>query len=159
VRFTDVMTWLAVGASATLAACAPSRPRVPTPAPEHRPAAQPKVPMPQPARAPNWEQYQVQAAHRLVMANPANTYVGAVPDELLAIPVLEIELDADGDVKHIKVLRYPGQALDTVQIATEAVRRAAPFGDVSRLPRPWKIVEVFLFDDNRRFKPRTLDVD
>jgi hypothetical protein len=30
---------------------------------------------------------------------------------------------------------------------------------VSRLPRPWKIVEVFLFDDNRRFKPRTLDVD
>jgi hypothetical protein len=37
------------------------------------------------------------------------------------------------------------------------VRRAAPFGDVSRLPRPWKFSEVFLFDDNRRFKPRTLD--
>jgi hypothetical protein len=78
---------------------------------------------------------------------------------LLAIPVLEIELDADGDVRHIKVLRYPGQALDTVEIAKVAVRRAAPFGDVSRLPKPWRFAEVFLFDDQRRFKPRTLDTD
>jgi hypothetical protein len=39
----------------------------------------------------------------------------------------------------------------------DAVRRAAPFGDVSRLPRPWRFAEVFLFDDERRFKPRTLD--
>jgi hypothetical protein len=35
--------------------------------------------------------------------------------------------------------------------------RAAPYGAMSRLPRPWKFVEVFLFDDERRFKPRTLD--
>jgi hypothetical protein len=115
--------------------------------------------MPAPARATSWEQYRVQAARRLVMANPANTYVGTVPDVLLAVPVLEIEVDADGDVRSIKVLRYPGQALDTVQIAIEAVKRAAPFGDVSRLPRPWRFAEVFLFDDNRRFMPRTLDVD
>jgi len=32
----------------------------------------------------------------------------------------------------------------------DAVRRAAPFGDVSRLPRPWKFVETFLFDDARK---------
>jgi protein TonB len=157
VRFTEVS--LAVAVCAALAACAPSRPRVPTPAPQHRPAEQPRVAMPEPARAASWDQYRIQAARRLVMANPANTYLGAVPDELLAIPVLEIEVDADGDVRHIKVLRYPGQALDTVQIAMEAVRRAAPFGDVSRLPRPWRFAEVFLFDGSRRFKPRTLDVD
>jgi hypothetical protein len=152
-------TFLAVAALAVLSACAPSRPRLPEPAPQHRPAAQPPVAMPAPARATSWEQYRVQAARRLVMANPANTYVGTVPDVLLAVPVLEIEVDADGDVRSIKVLRYPGQALDTVQIAIEAVKRAAPFGDVSRLPRPWRFAEVFLFDDNRRFMPRTLDVD
>jgi hypothetical protein len=28
---------------------------------------------------------------------------------------------------------------------------------VARLPQPWKFVEVFLFDDDRRFKPATLD--
>jgi len=37
------------------------------------------------------------------------------------------------------------------------VRRAAPFGDVTHVPKPWKFTEVFLFDDDRRFKPRVLD--
>ena len=44
-----------------------------------------------------------------------------------------------------------------MQIAIDAVRRAAPFGDVSRLPKPWKFTETFLFNDDRKFKPRTLD--
>jgi hypothetical protein len=92
-----------------------------------------------------------------VAANPQGTYLGAVPETLLAIPVLEIELNGDGSVRRIVVLRPPRQAKDTIEIAAEAVRRAAPFGDVSRLPRPWKVVETFLFDDDRRFKPRTLD--
>ncbi|MET0382242.1 MAG: hypothetical protein ABW032_02365, partial [Burkholderiaceae bacterium] len=70
---------------------------------------------------------------------------------------LEIEVDGDGGIRHIAVLRVPTQARDTVQIAIDAVRRAAPFGDATHLPRPWKFTEVFLFDDDRRFKPRTLD--
>ena len=98
-----------------------------------------------------------QAAERIVAANPSITYLGNVPETLLAIPVLEIELDRDGGVRRIVVLRWPRQAIDTVQIAKAAVYRAAPFGDVSRLPRPWKFVETFLFDEARRFKPRTLD--
>ena len=60
-------------------------------------------------------------------------------------------------MRRIGVLRYPTQAQDTTQLAIDAVRRAAPFGDVSRLPRPWKFTETFLFDDARRFKPRSLD--
>jgi len=93
----------------------------------------------------------------MVAANPGGAYTGTVPDPLLAIPVLEVELNADGSVRRIDVLRQPTQARDTVQLAIDAVRRAAPFGDVSRLPRPWKFTEAFLFDDYRRFKPRTLD--
>ena len=99
----------------------------------------------------------LQAAQRMVSANPDGTYMGTVPEPLLAIPVLEIELNGDGSVRRILVLRQPSQAHDTIQIATAAVHRAAPFGDVSRLPRPWKFTETFLFDDDRRFKPRTLD--
>jgi hypothetical protein len=80
-----------------------------------------------------------------------------VPDILLAIPVLEMELNADGSIRRIDVLRRPGQAPETLQLAMDAVRRAAPFGDVSRLPKPWKFSETFLFNDERKFKPRTLD--
>ena len=105
----------------------------------------------------NWNDVRAQAARRLMAANPGTTYDGAVPDPLLAIPVLEIELNGDGSIRKIDVLRVPRQAQDTVQIAIDAVRRAAPFGDVSRLPKPWKFSETFLFNDDRKFKPRTLD--
>ena len=133
-----------------------ARPGIPPVAP------QPGVPaeaarLPPPGAVRSWAQVREQAAQRIVAANPALTYTGAVPEPLLAIPVLEIELHGDGSVRKIEVLRQPGQARDTVSIAIEAVHRAAPFGDVSRLPKPWRFTETFLFDDARRFKPRTLD--
>jgi hypothetical protein len=99
-----------------------------------------------------------QAARRIVAANPQLTYTDRPPDVLLAIPVLAIDLNADGSIHRIDVLRPPRQAKDTIQIAIEAVQRAAPFGDVSSLPRPWRITETFLFNDDRRFKPRTLNI-
>jgi hypothetical protein len=71
--------------------------------------------------------------------------------------VLEIELNGDGSIRKIEILRPPREAKDTVQIAADAVRRAGPFGNVTKLPKPWKFVETFLFDEARRFKPRTLD--
>jgi hypothetical protein len=98
-----------------------------------------------------------QAARRLVAANPQGTYTGTPPDILLAIPVLTVELNADGSIRRIEVMRYPRQAKDTVDTAIAAVRRAAPFGDVSRLPKPWKFNETFLFNNQRKFKPMTLD--
>ena len=113
---------------------------------------------PQPTgRARNWDDYKLMAGRRMVAANPTGTYNGEVPEPLLAIPVLEIELNADGSVYRVTVQRQPSQATDTVQLAIDAVKRAAPFGDVSHLPRPWTFSEVFLFRDDRRFKPRVLD--
>ena len=113
------------------------------------------LPAPGPVR--NMSEVRAQAAKRIVAANPGATYLGKVPDLLLAIPVLEIELNADGSIKKIDVMRPPSQALETVQMATDAIRRAAPFGDVSRLPKPWKFIETFLYRDDKKFKPRTLD--
>jgi len=116
-----------------------------------------RVDLPKPPAARNWDEFKRQAAQRMVAANPDISYTGPAPDPLLAIPVLEIELNGDGSVRRIEVLRHPRQARDTTQIAIEAVRRAAPFGDMRHLKKPWKFAEVFLFDDNRRFKPRTLE--
>ena len=144
----------AIAVLALLAACsAPT----PAPAPGGRAGAGAAAALPNPSPVRNWSDLRVQAARRLVAANPDGTYTGAVPDVLLAIPVLEIELNADGSVRRIDVLRRPGQAPETLQLAMEAVRRAAPFGDVSRLPKPWRFSETFLFNDERKFKPRTLD--
>jgi hypothetical protein len=144
---------------------------------EGRPAEGRSVPQPgnarasgAPAKAPprrtaqaspsgaDWDAYRRQAAERIVAMNPEGTYGGPVPEPLLAIPVLEIALNGDGSVRRIQVLRQPGQALDTVQLAMAAVRRAAPFAPVSQLPQPWVFTETFLFDGQRRFKPRSLDL-
>jgi len=114
-----------------------------------------RLPAPRPVR--NWDEVRRQAAERTVAANPTITYTGKVPDQLLSISVVEVELNADGSIRRIEVLRPPRFAKETLQVGIDAMRRAAPFGDVSKLPKPWKFVETFLFNDDRKFKPRTLD--
>ena len=121
-----------------------------------KPAAR-GTPLPPPRPVASWDEVRRQAAHRMVAANPEGSYLGNVPEPLLAIPVLEVELKRDGSVARIVVLRAPRHAKDTSALAIAAVHRAAPFGDVSRLPRPWRFTETFLFNDERKFKPRTLD--
>ena len=157
----------ALGLLALLAGCAapapePSR-RAGEPASagstSRRPSMPPAPALAAPVAARDWVDFKLKAGRRLVDANPGITYLGDPPEVLFGIPVIETELNADGSIARIRVLREPvnPEARDTVQIAIEAIRRAAPFGDVSRLPRPWKWTEAFLFDDRRHFKPRSLD--
>lgn len=160
--------WAALGIlalAAGLAGCG-SQPAAPAAAPAPvRSSAEPAAPatatgasrLPAPTVSRNWNEFKLQAARRMVAANPNGTYTGKPQQMLLAIPVLEVELNADGSIKNIDVMRRPSQAPETTQMAIDAVRRAGPFGDVSKLPKPWKFAEAFLFNDDKRFKPRTLD--
>jgi hypothetical protein len=156
-----VVRWsfAAIGVVAAVGCSSPPPAPAPTPAPvaAHRP---PAVTAPAPAvtsTARNWDEYRLQAARRIVASNPSISHTGTVQQPSLAIPVLDVELNSDGSVRNISVMREPSQAKDTTRIAIDAVRRAGPFGDVSRLPKPWRFSEAFLFNDDRRFKPRSLD--
>ena len=154
-RLRSLAAWLGLCALSACQSPAPQSARAPAPpAPAPRVAPAP-APYMRPART--VDEYQRQIAARLIAANPKITYLTRAPDILLAIPVLELEVNADGSVRHIGVMRTPTQATDTIQIAIDALKRAAPFGDASQVPKPWKFTEVFLFDDDRRFKPRILD--
>ena len=159
-RFTDRAAALPfVAALALLTACTPpAPPPVSAPSAGLREApAPPQLLAVPPEVIRNIEQLRLSAARRIVAANPQRTFSGPAPNPLLAIPVLEIELDADGSVRRIGVLRQPRHARDTIQLAIDAVRRSAPFGDLSQLSPPRKFSETFLFDDERRFKPRSLE--
>ncbi|HSQ73574.1 MAG TPA: hypothetical protein VLM87_14250, partial [Rubrivivax sp.] len=93
-----------------LAGCATREP-MPSPAA----AAAPRyVELPAPPVARSWEELKVNAARRLVAAHPDTSYMGVPPEPLLGIPVLEIELHADGSVRGIKVLREPREAKETI---------------------------------------------
>lgn len=158
----------------TLAACGGTRPKGPEPvaaghgdppapavAPSQPAAAEatmsPALVLPRPVAARSWAELRRQVAERLLLANPSGVYRSKAPPVLLAVPVLQIELQANGHIKRISVLREPRQAKDTIELARQALMRAAPFGDMRHLPAPWVFTETFLFDDERRFKPRSLD--
>ena len=167
-RCIDRCVCLSLAALSVLAGCSSAPPPSPAPAPA-APSNQTSAPAPAkapaagsvrlaaPAAVRNWNELRRQAAQRLVAANPGGTYMGVPPEPLLAIPVLEVELNGDGSIRRIETLRQPREAKDTIQLAVDALHRAAPFGDVSRLPKPWRFTESFLFNDDRKFKPRTLD--
>lgn len=152
-----------------LAGCA-AAPRPPAPVPPPPPAAVPAplpspavvaapkpagLPAPKPVRT--RDELRRQAAERLVMANPEGTYMTPAPTHLLTLVVLEVEVKADGSVRRVNVIRKPRYAPETLQMAIDAIHRAAPFGDVRRMPEPWKFTETFLFEEDRRFKPLTLN--
>ncbi len=159
-----------MGTSAWLSGCAfrnqaTAQPGVPAPTPPKpvvdAAAASTKssgrVALPAPSPSRNWKEVRLQAARRLVAANPDITYMGKPPEMLRAIPVLTFELNADGTIRRVDVMRYPSQDRETVNIAIESMRRAAPFGNVSHLPKPWRFNETFLFNNQHKFKPMTLD--
>lgn len=151
--------------SAWLVGCATKAPEGTTPAgkgtaPRESKESASKSPsgiLPPPSKPRSMADARQQAARRLVAANPDMTYMGKPPDILMAIPVLTVELNGDGSIRNIDVMRYPSRARETVDMAIKAIKRAAPFGDVSHLPKPWRFNETFLFNDQYKFKPMTLD--
>ncbi len=105
------------------------------------------------------DEFKKQAARRMVAAAPRHSYMGTPPPLMFGITILEVEVNADGSVRNISVTRQPANpdAAGVVEVAKEAIRRGAPYGDMARLQRPWRWTEVFLFNDKYQFKPRTLD--
>ena len=119
----------------------------------------PRVALPAAPAVRNWDDFKKMAGRRMVSASPQGSYMGKPPPILFGIPILETELNADGTVRSISITRPPAnpEAANTVDHAMEAIRRGAPYGDMSRLPKPWKWTEVFLFNEQRQFKPRSLE--
>lgn len=141
----------------SLAAAASAQNQAPakTPAKAKPAAAAPAAP----AVPKNMEEFKRAAARKMLAANPDVTYSGKPQQMNFGIPILEIELNDDATVKDITVVRPPAAeaAASTVDIAKEAIRKAAPYGDISKLPKPVKWTEVFLFNDQKKFKPRSLE--
>jgi hypothetical protein len=138
--------------TAALVSCASRRGAAPPP-PAPAPAA-PSVP----GAANSWQEYKVRAGQMIMAANPGATFSGAVPDPLASIPVIQIQLNADGTLRSVEVQRVPKFQPQTAQMAVAAIRKAAPngFGSVRNLPQPWQFSETFLYNDDLKFQLNSL---
>ncbi|MEP6824628.1 MAG: hypothetical protein ABI919_07420 [Ramlibacter sp.] len=110
------------------------------------------------APARDWEGYKLRAARKIAQraAAAGETFAGALPEPLQSIPVLQVQLNRDGSVRHIAVLRTPKFSPQTVEMAKKAIRRAAPFEAVGALPTPWQFNETFLYNEDLQFQLRSL---
>lgn len=132
-------------------------PAAPVPAaPVARAPAAPAAAAVAQAPARTWDEYKVRAARRIMQTSAGETFTGPIPERLQSIPVVQVELNRDGSVRNVTVLRVPKFSPQTLQMAMAAIRRAGPFEPVGHLPRPWQYSETFLYNDDLKFQIRSL---
>jgi hypothetical protein len=161
---------IAISMVAVLASCA--SPPAPQQAPAPAPAPVAKAPVPAPVPAPiakapvpsvaslpqvaNITEYRRRAAKLIMEANAASVAKGALPEQLYGIPVVQVQLNADGSIKNLDFMRQSKVGPETNNLALQAIRRVGNFGPIGNLPQPWQFNETFLYNDSMKFQLRTI---
>jgi protein TonB len=99
--------------------------------------------------------YRKDAARHLYDAYPAHVLKGMVRANVYAIMVTETEVDAQGKVLSVRVLRKPAEAHEVAPWVVSLIRRASPLPPPLRMKRV-RYVETWLVDRSGQFQLRTL---
>jgi len=144
--------WFAVALLA-LAACCASLPAaaqfslVPTPL-----TSEP----PRDSQAEIEREYRIDAARHIYSAYPMRIYRGRLPPLIYSVMVVETEIDANGVVTDIKVVRKPAAA-EVAPWVMAMIRRAAPFPAPARMRGATvRYLDIWLVDKSGQFQVDTL---
>jgi hypothetical protein len=99
--------------------------------------------------------YRRDAAGHLYARNSDRIFKGKLPSMLYAIGVLEIELDARGNVRSTHWLRAPKHAPEVMADIERTARQAAPYPAPVRMGRV-VYTDTWLWDQSGRFQLDTL---
>lgn len=103
--------------------------------------------------------YRLDAAKHLYGQNRERIYAGVMPHYLRAVGVLEMGVDARGQIDKLRWLRAPSHAPEVMAEIERLVRQAAPFPPPSPSALQGgsaRVVETWLWDQSGRFQLRTL---
>lgn len=115
------------------------------------------VPMPLPAstlRASEAEtelEYRVDAARRIYESFPMHIFRGKLPPLMHAIAITETDLDADGRVLDVRLVREPAAAKEVGPWVMELIRRVGAFPAPGRMQRA-TYTDIWLVDKSGRFQ-------
>jgi protein TonB len=144
-------------ATMLLASCAappPSAPQpTPTPAPQPAPVAT-RVPV-FISQATNAKDYRRDAAQHIYKNNSARIYKGRMPPLLMAVAVLEVDVDTMGDIAAIRWARGPTHLPNVIADIEALVRASAPYPAPLRMPGVI-YTDVWLYDKSGLFQLDTL---
>jgi len=118
----------------------------------------PPVPLktaPSPSAAETDEAYREDAARHLYAAYAKRLYKGRLPPFIHGVMIVQVDIDPDGAVRDIAVLRDPS-ADEVKPWVLAMVRAAAPFPRPARLPDGARYVDIWLVDRSGRFQLDTL---
>jgi hypothetical protein len=149
------------GAVLWLAGCASPTPVAP-PAPVARaPVAAPHAATPVPSTnrrvstATTEKAYRQDGARAIYAAYPDSIYKGKLPALLYAVAVVETELDANGNVRDVRMVRAPSHAPEITAKIRDLIRKASPLPAPARMGAT-KYTDVWLFDKGGQFQLDTL---
>ena len=158
-RCIDPKAGLAIAALAWLAGCStPPPPPAPAPAPVARaPAPLPPaaVPSGRVSNATSEKAYRQDGARAIYAAYPDSIYKGKLPPLLHAIAVVETEIDSNGHVRDVRMIRAPSHAPEVTARVREMIRKASPLPAPARLGTV-KYTETWLVDKSGKFQLDTL---
>ncbi|WP_287984938.1 hypothetical protein [Piscinibacter sp.] len=134
---------------------APAAPVARAPAPAPAPAAAPRITNPKVSQAGDARAYRVDGARAIYATYPDRIFKGKLPPLLYAIVVVETELDSNGNVRAVNMLRTPSHAPEVTARVREMIRQASPLPAPARLGTV-KYTDTWLVDKSGRFQLDTL---
>jgi protein TonB len=162
VRCIDPRAGLSIAVLALAAGCSSPPPAPPAPPPKpvvRAPAPPPPAATPQPGRnvshATNEKAYRQDGARAIYAAYPDSIYKGKLPPLLHAIAVVETEIDANGNVRDVRMIRAPSHAPDVTARVRDLIRKASPLPAPARLGTV-RYTETWLVDKSGKFQLDTL---
>jgi hypothetical protein len=101
-------------------------------------------------------EYRIDAGRHLYAAYPMRVYRGKVPPLIYSVMVVETEIDPNGAVLSISVIRKPA-ADEVAPWVLAMIRRAAPYPVPARFPgKSVRFIETWLVDKSGLFQIDTL---
>lgn len=117
----------------------------------------PTTPLPA-STARTLEEYKAEVAHAILHANAADTFIGALPEVLKSIVVLQLAIDRQGALRDVRLVRSNGYK-DLESRALQSVRTGGlprPSAPVIGAAGSVTFMETWLFRDDGKFQIRTL---
>ena len=112
---------------------------------------------PKPSAAAADRDYRVDAARHVYASFPSRIHKGKLPPLIYAVMITDTEIDAQGNVVDVQVVRPPASATEVTPRVVSLIRRASPFPAPAKFPEGKVIYrEIWLVDKTGRFQVDTL---
>jgi hypothetical protein len=118
--------------------------QVPSPASTQPPAS---------SEAEDVRAYRLDAARHVYAAFPSRIHKGKMPPMMYAVMITEADVDAEGQVVNVRVIRPPAAAKEVTPWVVSLIRRAAPYPAPMRMAggtAVWR--EIWLVDKTGTFQ-------